>query len=352
MTFIIIASMFIIVFILAIVTTIYAIAILISAPRYKGIASDHFDGKRFFNPHGQSAKGLADVFKWLINRKKVDWKEDTNEGYGKHPLSHYNEGIRITFVNHSTFLIQVDGLNILTDPIWSERASPFSWVGPKRRQTPGIKFEDLPRIHVILLSHNHYDHLDLPTLRVLFGGHHPAIITPLGVKAFLDKKGISGSTDLDWWNQLSLSDTIKVQAVPALHFSGRGGLDRDATLWCGYILYTRFGKIYFAGDTGYHEQSFKEIGERIGAIRLSLLPIGAYKPSWFMSPIHTSPEEAVKIHLNIKSQQSIASHFGTFPLADEGRSEPVQELLQALKKYNLAENDFLALKEGEVYIAE
>jgi L-ascorbate metabolism protein UlaG (beta-lactamase superfamily) len=318
-----------------------------SAPVYKGPVSDHFDGKKFINPGGIPMKGLPDVLKWMMERKKGEWKEDKTEAYGNRPLQWEKESIRITFVNHSTFLIQVDGMNILTDPVWSTRTSPFSWAGPKRMRLPGIKLEDLPRIHTVLLSHNHYDHLDLPTMRTVFGAHHPKIVTPLGVKAFLDSESISGSTELDWWDEIKLNDSISVLCVPAQHFSARGMFDRNATLWCGYVLKTSKGNIYFAGDTGYNDKTFKEIGEKAGAMKVSLLPIGAYKPEWFMSPVHVSPEGAVKIHLDVKSGTSIGTHFGTFSLGDEGREDPANDLKAALSKYNLNENQFVTLKEGE-----
>lgn len=330
----------------------FSVAILISAPRYNGPVSDHFDGKKFFNPGNGKPQGLTAVLKWLITRKLGAWAESKTNDFGKRPLAHEKETVRVTFVNHSTFLIQVDGVNILTDPVWSLRVSPFTWAGPKRMRLPGIRFEDLPRIDVVLISHNHYDHLDLPTMRTLFGAHHPTIITPLGVKAFLDQQMISGSVDMDWWEEQGLKNSVIVQSVPAQHFSGRGALDRDATLWCGYVLKTSKGNIYFAGDTGYNNATFKEIGERFGKMHISLLPIGAYKPSWFMSPVHTSPEEAVKIHLEVKSEKSIGTHFGTFPLADEGMEDPVTDLKLAMAKYNLNANQFSVLKEGEVYISD
>lgn len=344
--------LFIVIVILAVPVLFVTVGAYLSGPQYKGPVSDHFDGKKFINPGNVQPQGLKEVLKWMFNRKRGEWKEVKEEAYGKRPLDHEKEHIRITFVNHSTFLIQVDGLNILTDPVWGKRTSPFSWVGPRRMRLPGIRFEDLPRIHAVLISHNHYDHLDLQTMRMVFGAHHPKIVTPLGVKAMLDNESIAGATDLDWWKEMPLSDSVKVQAVPAQHFSGRGMLDRDATLWCGYVLKTSKGNIYFAGDTGYNDKTFKEIGERTGPMKAALLPIGAYKPSWFMSPIHTSPEEAVKIHLDVSSQNSIGTHFGTFPLADEGMDEPVADLKKALSRYNVNEERFVALKEGEVKIIE
>jgi L-ascorbate metabolism protein UlaG (beta-lactamase superfamily) len=345
--------MWIFLFILiAIVLLITLSGVLLAAPRYKGPVTDHFDGKRFINPNGVPAKGVYEVLKWMMSRKRGPWTEITSSDHGKHPLDHFRDGIRITFINHSTFLIQVDGLNILTDPVWSKRTSPFTFAGPKRMRPPGIRFEDLPRIHAVLLSHNHYDHLDLATMRMIFGGHHPQIITPLGVKAFLDQQKIAGAADLDWWDERPLNQTVKVQSVPAQHFSGRGSTDRDATLWCGYMITTSRGKIYFAGDTGYNNKTFKEIGERCGDIEVSLIPIGAYKPAWFMSPIHVSPEEAVQIHLDVRSKVSIATHFGTFPLADDGYDEPVNDLKLALAKHNLTTDDFIAMKEGEARVFE
>jgi L-ascorbate metabolism protein UlaG (beta-lactamase superfamily) len=212
---------------------------------------------------------------------------------------------------------------------------------------PGIKFEDLPKIDVVLLSHNHYDHLDLPVMTKIFQIHKPKIITPLGVKAFLEQNNISGHGDLDWWDEVALNDSLKIQAVPAQHFSGRGTFDRDATLWCGYVIKRKEGNIYFVGDTGYNEKTFKEIGERCAPISVALVPIGAYKPQWFMSPIHCSPEEAVKIHIEVKAKVSIADHYGTFPLADDGEEDPKVELVKALEKLNVPKEQFRLLKEGQ-----
>src|SRR5262249_2288625 len=157
------------------------------------------------------------------------------------------------------------------------------------------------------------------------------VFTALGVKAYLDQQGVKNSVDMDWWDELTINAEIKVQSVPAQHFSARGMFDRDATLWCGFVIKRKEGNIYFAADTGYNETTFKEIGERTSPINLSLIPIGAFKPEWFMSPIHCSPEEAVKIHKDVRSKQSMATHFGTFPLADDGKEDPVKQLKLALQ---------------------
>lgn len=330
----------------------FVVGALLSGPKYSGPVSDHFDGKKFFNPGGSQPHGPKQVLKWMLSRKRAPWKEENLSSAGIHPLAFFKDDIRITFVNHSTFLIQVDGVNILTDPIWSLRASPFHYLGPKRKRAPGIKLEHLPRIDYVLLSHNHYDHLDVLTLRILMGAHHPEIITPLGVEAFLSKESIGNAAALDWWDEKEMNNNLRITCVPAQHFSGRGLLDRDATLWCGYVLSTSIGKIYFAGDTGYHPTIFKTISEKVGALRLSILPIGAYKPRWFMSPVHTSPREAVKIHLDVKSQTTIGSHFGTFPLADEGPGETLTDLTAAKQSMGIADDAFIVLKEGEPFVIE
>ncbi len=238
----------------AVPLVMYLVGILISGPKYHGPVSDHFDGSRFINREHIKPKGGVDLFRWMFDRHKGPWNEKQS-AHGTRPLSHFSDGIRVTFVNHSTFLIQVDGLNILTDPVWSRRASPFRSIGPKRMTPPGIRFEDLPRIHLVLVTHNHYDHLEQQSIR---------------------------ANEVDWWDAVEIDENVKLQAVPAQHFSGRGLLDRDATLWCGYVLRTGSGNIYFAGDTGYNTVTFKEVGARCGPMKLSLLPIGAYKPEWFM----------------------------------------------------------------------
>lgn len=323
------------------------IGYVISAPKYVGAISDHFDGKKFINPGGIRPRDLSDVFKWLLERKRSAWHKAKPITPTERPVDRVMNGLRITFVNHSTFLIQVDGLNILTDPIWSERASPFSFIGPKRMGPPGIPFEDLPRIDVVLLSHNHYDHLDLETMERIFKIHKPKVITPLGVKAFIDGKGITGTADMDWWDEFTLSNELRVVATPSQHFSGRGTFDRDATLWCGYLIKRKKGNIYFAGDSGYNETIFKEVGKRGAPIQVAMVPIGAYKPQWFMSPVHCSPEEAVQIHKDVKARQTIGMHFGTFPLADEGSDELFRDLELGLKINNIPAGDFIILKEGE-----
>jgi L-ascorbate metabolism protein UlaG (beta-lactamase superfamily) len=319
----------------------------LSAPRYTGPRSDHFDGRRFRNVGGAEARGFAAVFRWMLGRRRGPWKAGEAPTPGPPPPERVTgDGLRITFINHTTFLIQTEGLNILTDPVWSGRVSPFTFAGPERRRPPGLRFRDLPPIDLVLLSHNHYDHLDLSTLRRVAYKHRPLIATPLGVRQFLEEKGISGATDMDWGKVLPVHERLKVACVPAQHFSGRGMFDRDATLWCGYVLLHPKGNIYFAGDTGYGP-IFTPIGQQYGPMRVAILPIGAYKPEWFMSPIHVSPAQAVQIHLDVRAAQSIAGHFGTFQLADDGKNEPPDDLRQALRANNLPESTFIVPEEGK-----
>lgn len=329
-------------FILIVITVSY----FLSAPKYQGSKSDHFDGQKFKNMDGIKARGLSDVLKWQLNSKKGPWetKKDIESKKAPGNFSDSNS-VQITFVNHSTFLIQMDGFNILTDPVWSERASPFSWAGPKRKRIPGIKMKDLPKINFILLSHNHYDHLDISALQKLYEKHKAKIFCPLGVDLYLIQKGINNTQSMDWWDETEF-DSFNIISVPAQHFSGRGMFDRDATLWSGFLIERNKHKIYFAGDSGYNQNLFKQIGDRFKEIDISFIPIGAYKPEWFMSPVHVSPNEAVKIHKDVHSKKSIGMHFGTFALADEGQKEPITDLKKAMQVHAIPESDFITLKEG------
>lgn len=328
----------------------FVVDFIISAPTASGPKSDHFDGKRFSNPNGSRERGFVDIVKWSLTGDKGQWKrlslEETPYGSIPQKISNNGDEAIFTFVNHSTFLIQTQGLNILTDPVWSDRASPFQWVGPKRMRPPGIKFQDLPDIHLVLLSHNHYDHLDINTVIELSEIHDPLFIVPLGVGSYLEENGIYNTIELDWWERYEYNAHLSISGVPAQHFSGRGLTDRDKTLWCGYVLERPSGNIYFAGDTGY-DGFFGEIGRRFAPITTALIPIGAYRPRWFMQPIHVDPDEAVQIHNDINARQSIGMHFGTFPLADEGMEDPIKDLAEARQKYGVAENEFITLKEGD-----
>lgn len=334
----------VLIFIGSLVALFLLIGYAISAPAYKGPVTDHFNGKVFINPGNVKPTGFSQLFKWLTNREQGVWKT-VHTLRTAQPGAPPTTGFQITYVNHSTFLIQTAGLSILTDPVWSERVSPLSWLGPRRMKPPGIALDDLPKIDLILLTHNHYDHLDIVTLRQLVARFQPSIIVPLGVDLFLKKHGIASYAVLDWW-QTAMVNSITIEAVPAQHFSSRGTFDRNTTLWCGYVIRQEGGNLYFAGDTGYNHTTFREIGERCKPIRVALIPIGAYKPAWFMSPIHCSPEEAVQIHHDVQAQHSIAMHAGTFPLADDGMYEPAEALHQELRRQQIT--NFTVLDNGEL----
>ena len=249
-------------------------------------------------------------------------------------------GLRTTFVNHSTVLLQQRTCHILTDPIWSERASPLSWIGPRRRRKPGVSWEDLPRIDAVLISHNHFDHLDLPTLRRLAArGDSTFVVAARGARLLRSEK-IGPSYELDWGESVSLTG-FTVHCVPALHFSSRGISDRNRTLWCGYVIECQERFVYFAGDTAFGNH-FDQIREEFGPPHLALLPIGAYEPRWFMSPVHMAPEEAIRAHEILAARTSIAIHHGTFQLADEGIDTPKKQLIAYA-----ANKTFLVLNNGQ-----
>lgn len=317
----------------------------LSAPVYSGPKTHNFDGEKFINPGNKKAKGFTDVLRWLFTREQNIWDEAKNVT-ARIPTAALTNGAEITFINHSSFLFQFKDVNLITDPIYSNYASPFQFTGPKRMQNVGIEFKDLPAITHIFISHNHYDHLDKTTMLALREKFNPTVICPLGVGKLIALWGFDKIHELDWWDAFRLSSEIDLTATPAQHFSGRGLFDRDKTLWCGFALKTIHHTIYYAGDTGYGD-FFKEIGQKFKSFDLAILPIGAYKPEWFMSPIHTSPEEAVKIHKDVNSKQSIAMHFGTFPLADDTPIEAKNKLIKALEESTLPKNVFKILEAGE-----
>ena len=341
-----ISNMFSFIFFLLIISTV--IGCVISKKVYSGDVSDHFNGKKFVNTNGSDVNGLKEVFKFIRTRKPKKWVKNY-ETYFRDTLieNNYTDSIKLIFINHSTFLIQLDTINILTDPIWSQRCSPLQWLGPKRNRPPGVTFNSLPNIDLVLISHNHYDHLDKNTILKLQKEHAPRFIVPLGVSTFFKRLGINNVIEIDWDQEIEFK-SIKIKGTPAVHFSGRGAFDRDKTLWCG-ILIEGSKKIYFAGDTAYDENIFKKIGDESINLDLSIIPIGAYKPNWFMSPIHTNPNEAVKIHIDLKSKQSVATHFGTFALADEGQGEAGKDLKIALAKNKILNHKFVIPDEGIFY---
>jgi len=310
---------------------IAALGYLLSKGTWRGTKGDHFDGRRFFTPgaprlHARFSKFL----RFLATRKPERWPRFREEPPGPRPPTRGPDGaLRVTFVNHATVLVQRDGVNVLTDPIWSKRASPFPWAGPARVRPPGIRFEDLPPIHAIVLSHNHYDHLDLATLIRLRRAHPGArIFAGLGIGRFLAGEGIGCVTELDW-RETAEVEGVPVTAAPAQHFSGRGTFDSNGTLWCAWVIGGKGGRVYFAGDTGYGPH-FAKTGGDLGPFRLAILPIGAYRPAWFMGPVHQNPAQAVAAMSDLRARFAMGIHFGTFQLTDEGICRPLEELEAAL----------------------
>ena len=252
---------------------------------------------------------------------------------------------QVTWIGHSTFLIQLHGVNVLTDPVFSERASPLSFVGPKRLVRLPVSMAQLPPIDIVVISHNHYDHLDEWTIKQL--GNNPTYYVPQGLKEWFVEQGIAEEkvVQLKWWQSLQDSTGVKISALPSQHWSARGLYDRHKTHWASWLLEFKEYKTWFAGDTGYNEYDFKKIGEEVGGVNLALIPIGAWAPRHFMQTYHVNEAEAYEIHKDIKSELSIGMHWGTFPLTAEGPKVP-QNNLQKLTTEN---NDysFITMTHGE-----
>ena len=314
---------------------------------HQGPVSDHYDGRRFQNVEPFDHRFGA-FLRWMVTRRPARWPDWIEAAPGPAPPRRVEGGrLRVTFIQHSTVLVQVDGLNILTDPVWSDRVGPFSWAGIRRSRAPGIPFEALPAIDLVLVSHDHYDHLDIPTLKRLEAEHHPLFLVGLGVGRVLRSKGTFPRVEeMDWWETVGVGNGVKVTMVPARHFSGRWANDLFATLWGGYVIRTPAGNIYFAGDTGYGGQ-FRQVRDRIGKVRLALLPIGAYEPRWFMAQAHISPDEAVRAYRDLAAAYAVGIHFGTFRQTDEAIDRPETDLAAALEKDSVPPGAFRVLAFGE-----
>jgi L-ascorbate metabolism protein UlaG (beta-lactamase superfamily) len=318
---------------------------LLTGDRHRGEFQPHFDGRKFHNQTPIN-RWATDVFKWLFNRQASPWPKWVEEDPGPTPPKRVDgKKIRACYVNHATVLVQTAGLNIITDPVWSKRVGPFSWLGAKRVHPPGLQIDQLPPIDIILLSHDHYDHLDAPTIQKLMKRDNPKLFTGLGVDRTLLHNGIRGGIAMDWWQEHKFNDDVKIIFAPTQHFSGRGLRDQNSTLWGSFVLDTPGGRIYFAGDSGYASH-YKQVQERIGSIKLALIPIGAYEPRWFMGSYHMAPEEAVQAHLDLEAEQSIGIHFRTFRLSDESYDAPVETLNRNLADRGINPKSFQALDFG------
>lgn len=321
---------------------------------YSGPVSDHFDGRKFFNPYDNTVRPFRKFLMWQFLRNKEKWPKSLPVHQLDVPPQRVNNGIRISFVGHVTYLIQIDGLNILTDPVWSDRAGPFEMLGPKRVTLPGIDFQNLPPIDIVLISHNHYDHLDVATLAKLQKAHSPLFITPLGNDSILRSAlGEINVQSMDWYETCFSFAPLKVTLVPAVHWSSRFGLDRDKALWGGFILQASGKTLYFSGDTALGGgKVFQDIAARFPAIDYAFLSVGTYEPKWFMKSAHISPEEAMVIHSILKPKLTIGMHHHTFQLSDESIETQTSDFNNALANAKVDPKVFLLPKVGEVVVEE
>lgn len=335
---------------------LFGLALLVAnhfyaSEKFHGKKSDHFDGKHFYNIGWSPRESLQiewgrerkwGLIYWLLHRNKKKWVK--REITPVIPPRKNEDGFRITNIGHATYLIQAHGLSILTDPVWNNRSSPWSWVGPKRYQDPWVRLEDLPKIDIVLLSHNHYDHMEVPTLKKLEERDNPVIYTGLGNRDYLAKRGIKNVIDMDWWDKQSFEEwkkdvKVEVTYLPSQHFSARGVTDRNRTLWGGFRLEMNGTSLYFAWDTGYGD-FVKTIREKFNDFDIGLIPIGAYKPRWFMAPVHTDPFEGMQIQRELSVKKAIGIHHSTFDLADDNQDDPIEDLAEAKKRPEYAGQTF------------
>jgi L-ascorbate metabolism protein UlaG (beta-lactamase superfamily) len=319
---------------------------------YDGPVSDHFDGTHFFDPNGTSPKKLSEVLRWQFGgeRERHKWPDWVPSPYADTPPPRVRSGVRFSFVGHASWLIQTAGQNILIDPVWSERASPVSFAGPKRHNDPGIAFDALPPIDTVLVSHGHYDHLDVATLSKLAAKFSPRVITPLGNdRVMYAADSAIRAEAFDWHQRVELGGGLAVTLVPTRHWSARGLFDRNKTLWASFVLETPAGKIYIVCDSGYGSGvHFRRVREAHGPLRAAILPIGAYEPRWFMKDQHMNPEDAVKALGDCGAELALAHHHGTFQLTDEEIDAPAKALGMALDAAKVPRERFLVLKPGQV----
>jgi L-ascorbate metabolism protein UlaG (beta-lactamase superfamily) len=299
--------------------------------------SDHYDGKRYFNPtshHGPQRDPRRFFRDWLFSRDKKRWPKSIPVCPTRPTARIDRSRMIVTWVGHSTVLVQTEGLNILTDPVWSARPSPFPFVGPRRVREPGVDFVDLPRIDVVLLSHNHYDHLDIRTLSRLWQRDRPIIVTGLGNDRLLKGKGIDCRVG-DWGDRIRVAPNAEVILNGVHHWSSRTPWDRNTALWCGFTVELPGGSIFFAGDTGWGDGKWIEKVADAGPFRLALLPIGAYEPRASMGEHHIDPHQAARIFTRIGAEAAMAVHWGTFQLTFEGVDDPPIELMKARLDQNI-----------------
>lgn len=310
------------------------------------------------NNYAHSNPGMRDFLRWMLTRTAPP-KPRAQPLHPNDPgkLRANEERPTLTWIGHSTFLIQLEGVNLLTDPIFTKRASPVYFAGPKRVTPPGLALENLPRIDCVLISHDHHDHLNAHSTRALLrrareaGEPPPLFVAPRGLGAWFRKRGFPRVEELGWWETLDRSAApelgpLRVHGAPVQHWSQRIPWVVNRTHWNGFVVEGAGGKLFFPGDTGY-SRDFADIRARHGAMTAALLPIGAYEPRWFMEPMHTNPEDAVRIHRDLGAALSVAMHWGTFPLTDEPFDEPPRRLRAAQREAGVPEDAFWVMGHGE-----
>lgn len=319
---------------------------------YAGPITDHFDGNRFFGPERSGGKSIRELLRWQLSGDRAKWPRRVENGaYPLPPERVEDNNIRFTMIGHVSVLVQTAGLNILTDPVWSNRASPVQFAGPKRVCAPGIALGDLPPIDVVLVSHNHYDHLDTATLKMVVKEHDPLIITPLGNDTIIRKASPSARIiTVDWDERVNFGELI-IDTEPVNHWSARRGKDRNEALWCGFTIIAPSGRIFFNGDSGFSGGWWvKRLLDKHGRIDAAMLPIGAYAPRWFMADAHMDPDEAVLVHQMLGCPKTLGFHWGTFQLTDEPMMEPLERLQAAMLRESITEDRLRTLAPGESWL--
>ncbi len=319
---------------------------------YDGPPSDHFDGRRFFNPGGTEPAGLGSLLRWQFGGGRSRWPAAWPPAPTPTTPDKRVEGdaLRVTMVGHACLLIQIAGLNILTDPVYSPRASPFANLGPRRVNPPGIPFDRLPPIDVVLVTHNHYDHLDTATLARLTQSHDPQVITPLGNDVIIRGKAPGARIHVQDWGDVVEVGGARIHCEPAHHWSARGMNDRRMALWSAFVIETAAGNVYHIGDTGFHDGiNYRAAADKHGGFRLAILPIGAFEPRWFMRAQHQNPEEAVEGMRLCRAEHAVGHHWGTFQLTDEPIEQPRNDLRVALSNAGIDEGRFRPLLPGDAW---